>query len=51
MGNTENKKLPNLDKKTYTKLELQEVCDVANKINFENHHKASQRATNFAAEK
>ena len=49
--NTENKEVPNLDKRIYTKVELKEVCENANKINFEDHSKASKRTTNFAAEK
>ena len=46
--NETHKTLPDLDKKTYTRFELKKVCDTANDINFENCHRASERATKAA---
>lgn len=46
--NTINKTIPNLDKKTYTKEELQNVCNVAKKINYEEYKKANDRAQPIA---
>ena len=44
--NKTNKELPDLDKKTYTRLELKKVCDKTKEINFETLHTSSERATN-----